>query len=298
MAKKVRYAVVALGDISQRAFMPGVSHTHNSEMVALVTGYAYLFSVFPSPFSLTHNTFSSSNSDPEKAKDLCKEYGIKDSYSYEQFGSMLQVCTPLALPLPSLSFCLLIFWSPHLFTCHIISHAIISQRQWMPYTWPHPTSDTQNLQCQHSRLGFTSSWRSPWKSALINVKRLWLRRRSLKPSSWLPTAYTLNLQPSPQLSVLGTEILDKCTCSLQYPITARRDYITAWWNFFDSREMFNQPLKPENHRGQNGEAAGPLFDMGVYPLNAVRNLFGAEPIQVSAFGTKHPGVRFILYIFS
>ena len=60
--------------------------------------------------------------------------------------------------------------------------------------------------------------------------------------------------------------------------------------------MFNQPLKPENHRGQNGEAAGPLFDMGVYPLNAVRNLFGAEPIQVSAFGTKHPGVSFILYI--
>ena len=54
--------------------------------------------------------------------------------------------------------------------------------------------------------------------------------------------------------------------------------------------MFSQFCDPANHRAQNGEAAGPLFDMGVYPINAVRNLFGAEPIEVSAFGTKHPGV--------
>lgn len=39
LGPKVRYAVVALGDISQRAFMPSVKHTHNSELVALVSGY-------------------------------------------------------------------------------------------------------------------------------------------------------------------------------------------------------------------------------------------------------------------
>lgn len=38
MSKKVKYAVVALGDISQRSFMPAVKHTHNSEIVAVVTG--------------------------------------------------------------------------------------------------------------------------------------------------------------------------------------------------------------------------------------------------------------------
>lgn len=59
--------------------------------------------------------------------------------------------------------------------------------------------------------------------------------------------------------------------------------------------MFSQNCSPENHRAKNGEAAGPLFDMGVYPLNAVRNLFGAEPIEVSAFGTKHPGVCFSFF---
>lgn len=31
--------------------------------------------------------------DPEKAKALCKEYNIKDSYSYEQFGDLLSVCS-------------------------------------------------------------------------------------------------------------------------------------------------------------------------------------------------------------
>ena len=36
---KVRYAVVGLGWIAQAAFMPGVEHTGNSEMVALVTGH-------------------------------------------------------------------------------------------------------------------------------------------------------------------------------------------------------------------------------------------------------------------
>ena len=33
---------------------------------------------------------------------------------------------------------------------------------------------------------------------------------------------------------------------------------------------------------------GPVFDMGPYPINAVRNLFEAEPIEVYATGTKSP----------
>lgn len=52
---------------------------------------------------------------------------------------------------------------------------------------------------------------------------------------------------------------------------------------------FTQTVKPSNHRMKNGFAAGPVFDMGPYPLNMVRQLFGAEPIEVSAVGIKTPG---------
>ncbi|WP_459205599.1 Gfo/Idh/MocA family protein [Pseudomonas sp. MLB6B] len=52
---------------------------------------------------------------------------------------------------------------------------------------------------------------------------------------------------------------------------------------------FTQTVKPSNHRAQDGFAAGPVLDMGPYPLNMVRQLFNAEPIEVSAIGVKSPG---------
>ena len=52
---------------------------------------------------------------------------------------------------------------------------------------------------------------------------------------------------------------------------------------------FTQTVKASNHRTQNGFAAGPVSDMGPYPLNMVRQLFDAEPIEVSAMGTRTPG---------
>lgn len=55
---------------------------------------------------------------------------------------------------------------------------------------------------------------------------------------------------------------------------------------------FSQKVDPSNHRARNGFWAGPVADMGPYPLNAVRNLFGAEPIEVSAVGVKTPGLGF------
>ena len=35
------------------------------------------------------------------------------------------------------------------------------------------------------------------------------------------------------------------------------------------------------HRAKNGYWAGPVPDMGPYPINTVRNLFGAEPVEVA-----------------
>jgi predicted dehydrogenase len=51
---------------------------------------------------------------------------------------------------------------------------------------------------------------------------------------------------------------------------------------------FTQLVDPGNHRVQNGELAGPIFDMGPYPVNAARYIFGEEPEEVvSAAGSKH-----------
>ncbi len=55
---------------------------------------------------------------------------------------------------------------------------------------------------------------------------------------------------------------------------------------------FAQNVAEANSRGHNGYWGGPVPDMGTYPLNAVRNLFGEEPVWVHAIGTKTPGRGF------
>ncbi|UJR30129.1 hypothetical protein I4U23_017670 [Adineta vaga] len=57
--------------------------------------------------------------------------------------------------------------------------------------------------------------------------------------------------------------------------------------------VFTQDLKPENHRAKQGYDAGPIPDMGTYPINAVRNIFGLEPTEVTAIGFKTPGREFL-----
>lgn len=56
--------------------------------------------------------------------------------------------------------------------------------------------------------------------------------------------------------------------------------------FFTS--TFSQTVKASNHRALNGYWAGPVPDMGTYPINAVRNFFEAEPVRVMAFASQVP----------
>lgn len=56
--------------------------------------------------------------------------------------------------------------------------------------------------------------------------------------------------------------------------------------------VFTQPLKASNHRAHHGFEAGPVSDLGVYQINAARNLFGMEPLEVSAVGFKTPSLDF------
>ena len=56
---------------------------------------------------------------------------------------------------------------------------------------------------------------------------------------------------------------------------------------------FVQMVSTRNHRATNGDEAGPVLDMGPYPVNAARYVFGAEPTKVvSAVGIRHPEAGF------
>ena len=64
MMKKVRYAVVGAGWISQEAFLPAVAQTGNSEIAAIVSGNL------------------------DKAKQLAAFHGIERVYPYDEFDTM------------------------------------------------------------------------------------------------------------------------------------------------------------------------------------------------------------------
>jgi len=64
--RKVRYAVVGLGYISQIAVLPAFAHArNNSELTALVSG------------------------DPKKLRSLSRKYSVKHAYAYEQYADCL-----------------------------------------------------------------------------------------------------------------------------------------------------------------------------------------------------------------
>ena len=53
--------------------------------------------------------------------------------------------------------------------------------------------------------------------------------------------------------------------------------------------VFGMQVKADNIRITEKDGGGPLYDLGVYCINAARYLFGDEPIEVSACTEKPPG---------
>lgn len=74
--RKVRYAIVGLGDIAQEDMMPGFEHTGNSEITALVT------------------------SDATKAQALSEQYNVNATFTYDKFDEALVSKMLTALPGP------------------------------------------------------------------------------------------------------------------------------------------------------------------------------------------------------
>lgn len=205
-AKKIRYAVVGGGQISQQAFMPGIGQTTNSELAALVTG------------------------NPMKADKLAKQYGIKP-WTYAEYGDLLK--------------------SGEIDAVYVAT----------------PNAHHTDLVVAALEAGIHVLLEKPMTSSVADAEKVLEAQKA--NSAKLMIAYRLHHEP-------GT---------VEMFTRARNG------DFGDVRAFsstFTQNVAEENSRGHNGYWGGPVPDMGTYPLNAVRNLFGEEPISVHAVGTKAP----------
>lgn len=208
--RKVRYAVVGGGWISQAAFMPGVAQTGNSEMTAIVTG------------------------DPKKAQALAETYGLR-TFTYDQYpealASNLFDAVYLALPngmhkdyaVPALEA-----------GCHVLLEKPMA---------------VSVAECEAINAAAQAS------------------------GAKLMLAYRLHFEP-------GT--LDAIARVRAGEIGEPRLFTST----------FGQHVSGDNHRAKQGYWAGPVPDMGTYAINAARNLFGEEPVEVSALGSRRPDSPF------
>ncbi|MBY9063302.1 Gfo/Idh/MocA family oxidoreductase [Sphingomonas yunnanensis] len=205
--RKVRYAIVGLGDIAQEALMPGVKHTGNSEITALVSG------------------------DPVKLSKLGKKYGVKHLLGYEGFAGLLKTGEIDAIYLATPN------WRHAEFAVPALEAGI-------------------HVLCE--------------KPLEVSSEQAQLIADAAKRGkAKLMTAYRLHFEPA---------TLD----------AIRRIRAGELGELIAFTSLFSQPLDPANHRAHHGIEAGPLFDMGPYPINAIRYLFGAEPVEVvSAVGVRH-----------
>ena len=206
--KKVRYAIVGLGDIAQEDMMPGVEHTGNSKITALIT------------------------SDAKKASRLAEKYDVQATYSYEEFHQALQSG---------------IFEAIYLATPN----------------WRHAEFIIPALEA-----GVHVLTEKPLEVSTAKCREILAAEK--RSSAKLMVAYRLHFEPA-TLDTIGKV----------------RSGDLGNVHLFAS--TFSQPVDPENHRAHSGKLAGPVLDMGPYPVNAARYIFGEEPTEVvSAAGTTHP----------
>jgi predicted dehydrogenase len=206
--EKVRYAVVGVGDIAQEDMMPGIEHTGNSELTALIT------------------------SDPVKGTELGNRYGVEATFTYEEFDAALSSGTFDAIYLAT----------PN---------------------WRHAEFIIPAL-----KAGIHVLTEKPLEISTEKCREILEAEKT--SSAKLMVAYRLHFEP-------GTlDTIDKVRSG-------------ELGNVHLFASTFSQIVDPANHRVHSGNLAGPVLDMGPYPVNAARYIFSSEPIEVvSATGTKHP----------
>lgn len=209
--RKVRYAVVGIGWISQTAFLPGVEHTGNSEAVAFVSGHE------------------------EKAAKVGEKYGVSNLYSYEEYDKLLDSGTIDAVYLAT------------------------------------PNWNHVDLAIRTLNAGIHLLLEKPMATSVLDCERIIAASESSHAK--LMIAYRLHHDPG---TLKAFEIA--------------RSGKLGHLRYFNS--SFSQPVNYQNHRAKNGYWAGPVPDMGPYPINTARNLFNAEPVEVFAMGVRTDPERF------
>jgi predicted dehydrogenase len=209
--RKVRYAVVGAGWIAQEDFMPGVEHTGNSSLVALVTR------------------------DPAKAKDVASKYKLSAVYDYEHYDKMLESgeADAIYLAVPN--------------ALHR-EYAVRALQSGVHVLCEKPMAPTET-DCR----------------AMIDAAETGRAK--------LMIAYRLHFE---EATIEAIEIL--------------RSGLLGDPRFFTS--VFTQQISEENSRTHDELWANPLPDMGPYPINAVRQLFQAEPVEAFAFAARKNEPRF------
>ena len=209
--KKVRYAVVGAGWIAQEDFMPGVEHTGNSVMTALVTG------------------------DAEKARELAKMYDIEHVTDYNGYEALVK--------------------SGKLDAVYIAT----------------PNSNHTDFVVKALEAGIHVLCEKPMAETPEDCQKM--IDAGEKTGAKLMIAYRLHFEEA------TIEALE----------TVRAGKIGEP-RIFNS--VFCQQVSEENSRTAGKNWAGPLPDMGPYPINAVRQLFQAMPTEVFAFRASKAEPRF------
>ena len=209
--RKIRYAIVGLGNIAQEAMLPGVAHTGNSTVAALVTG------------------------DPVKATELANMYAPAKTYSYDQFGELLRSGE--------------------------IDAIYLSTPNWRHAEFAVPALEA----------GVHVLLEKPMEVSSAGCEQILAAQA--KSGAKLMVAYRLHFEPA---TVAAVERI--------------RSGDLGEVHVFSS--TFAQMLDPANHRARSGVEAGPILDMGPYPINASRYVFEDEPTEAFAAGVRHPEAGF------
>jgi glucose-fructose oxidoreductase len=211
-ARKVRYAVIGLGHISQAAVLPAFKHaTRNSELAALVSGT------------------------PKKLDALGRRYRVKHRCSYDEvdelFGSGEIDAVYIALP----------------------------NHQHKDYT------------LRAAKAGLHVLCEKPMAVTARDCEQMIRATRQAKVK--LMIAYRLHFEKA----------------NLEAAALARGGKLGEL-RFFSSD--FAMQVADDNIRLEREMGGGPLYDIGVYCINAARYCFGADPVKVWASATKSADPRF------
>jgi glucose-fructose oxidoreductase len=208
--KKIRYAVVGLGDIAQKAVLPAFTHVENAELKALVSG------------------------DPLKREALGRKYKVR-SYGYEQFEDFLGSgeVDAVYIALPDSLHC---------------EYTVRAANAGIHVLCEKPMAETeaecdQMIQAAH----------------MNNIK--------------LMIAYRLHFEGA-NLEAIGI---------------AQSGQLGEL-RIFES--VNTQNVEAGNIRLQRKTGRGPLYDVGVYCINAARYIFRAEPTEAFCFHLSRPDDRF------